>query len=83
MKKTNTYGDCTICGGRVTSKLVEKICTRGGHLIGVVKDVPAGVCDQCGERYYKAPVLKKIERQLSRSQQKAKLISVPVARFAA
>ncbi len=77
------YGDCTICGGRVSEKLVEKVCSRGGRLIAVVRGVPAGVCDQCGERYYKAPVLKHINELLDETHRKPRYINVPITDYAA
>lgn len=83
MSAKNKYGDCTICGGHVYSKLVEKVCSRQGRLIAVVEYVPAGVCDQCGERYYKATVLKHIESLLKTTFRKPKYINIPVTRYAA
>jgi len=52
-------------------------------LIAVVRDVPAGVCDQCGERSYKVTVLKRIESTLAGLRKSPKRISVPIGRYAA
>ena len=60
----NTYADCTFCGGRVTEKHVQKACWWGDKLMAIIDNVPAGVCEQCGERYYKASILKEIESRL-------------------
>ena len=60
--------DCTFCGGRVQERLVTKACWWGDQLVAIVEDVPASVCDQCGERYYKAYVLKEIEAMLSKKE---------------
>ena len=62
------YDDCTFCGGRVQERLVTKACWWGDQLVAIVENVPAGVCDQCGERYYKAQVLKEIEAMLSKKE---------------
>ena len=59
------YDDCTFCRGRVQERLVTKACWWGDQLLAMVENVPAGVCDQCGERYYKAHILKEIEALLS------------------
>lgn len=63
----NTYDDCSFCGGRVTEKYVQKACWWGDKLTAIVDNVPAGVCEQCGERYYKADVLKVIETLLKKN----------------
>ncbi len=55
------YDVCTYCGGMVEEHLVTKACWWGEELVAVVENVPAGVCVQCGERYYKANVLKQID----------------------
>ena len=62
------YDDCTFCDGRVQERLVTKACWWGDQLVAIVENVPAGVCDQCGERYYKAHVLKEIETMLSKKE---------------
>lgn len=77
------YGDCSVCGGTVAAKRVEKAVSRGGRLIALVRDVPAGVCRQCGERYFKANVVKQLEIMLPQVKRASKTISVPVARYAA
>jgi len=62
----NTYDDCSFCGGRVTEKHVQKACWWGDKLIAIIDNVPSGVCEQCGEKYYKASVLKEIESRLKK-----------------
>jgi YgiT-type zinc finger domain-containing protein len=75
------YDDCSLCGGRVQERLVTKVCWWGDKLVAVVENVPAGVCDQCGERYYKAHVLKEIEAMLS-EKETFRSIRIPLASFA-
>jgi YgiT-type zinc finger domain-containing protein len=47
------FADCSFCGGRVREKLVRVDCRIGDRLV-IVEDVPAGVCEQCGEQYFTA-----------------------------
>ena len=75
------YDDCTFCGGRVQERLVTKACWWGDQLVAIVTNVPAGVCDQCGERYYKASVLKEIEALLQK-REALKSVTVPLVSFA-
>jgi len=52
---------------------------RGGEkLVTVINNVPAGVCGNCGEKYFKAPIVKAMER-LARSKKRPKeMLKVPV-----
>ena len=43
------YGDCSFCGGEVKEDKVELDYRSKGKLY-IFKDVPAGVCQQCGEK---------------------------------
>ena len=76
------YDDCTFCGGRVTERLVQKPCFWGDKLVALVDKVPAGVCEQCGERYYKASVLKRIEADL-KTRRRTRQIRLRVIEYAA
>jgi YgiT-type zinc finger domain-containing protein len=76
----SSYDDCTYCGGKVTERLVTKDCWWGDGLIALVEDVPAGVCEQCGERYYRAHVLERIE-ELLRSRDAFSSVAIPVTSF--
>src|SRR4030043_289309 len=77
-KMPRTYHKCHFCGGRVTEKKVTFDYRWGEEFIAVLKNVPAGVCQVCGEQYYKAEIVKKMER-LIKSKEKAKeFIHVPI-----
>ena len=75
------YDDCTFCGGRVAERHVQKTCWWGDKLLAIVDSVPAGVCEQCGERYYKAKVLKAIESLLEEKKAFDSQVSIPVADY--
>ena len=74
------YGDCSFCGGEVEEKKVELDYRYQGELF-IFRDVPAGVCRQCGERYLTARVAKEIERRIKTKESWNKTISVPVDIF--
>lgn len=76
------YDDCSYCGGRVTERLTQKPCFWGDKLVALVDQVPAGVCEQCGERYYRAAVLKRIETKL-KARRHARQIRLPLIEYAA
>ena len=56
------YHKCYFCGGHVSEKKVIVDYRWGEDLITVFKNVPAGVCQQCGEKYLESGVYKELER---------------------
>ena len=71
------YGDCSFCGGEVKQGKVELDYRYQGKLF-IFQNVPAGVCQQCGERYLTAKVSKEIEHRIRTKQKWDKTITVPV-----
>jgi len=76
----NTYGDCTYCDGEVIEKKIDYDYRRSNQLM-VVSNVPAGVCRQCGEKYFKPEVLKKMDEVyhdiFDRNQKPERTLTVP------
>jgi len=52
---------CYFCKAKVVQQRIT-IDYRWGDTLTVVKDVPAGVCQQCGEKYLASDVYKELER---------------------
>lgn len=68
---------CEYCNGDIVEKKVDLTRKVKGKYI-LIEKVPAGVCTECGTRYYAANVLKTIE-EITRGRQKAKReVLVPV-----
>ena len=64
---------CSLCGGEMEEKEVEVIKRAEGKVV-VIKEVPAGVCKQCGERYYLIETIEHINDVLREvSEKKVKL----------
>lgn len=75
------YPDCIYCGGKVVEKKVEFDYRRAKkHYI--IKNVPAGVCKQCGEKYFKSAVSKKMDELYHKPQPVQRYVSIPVLEFA-
>ena len=51
---------CTFCKGTRHEGRTEFIARAGDGTI-VIRDVPAYICDRCGEAYYTAEVSRKID----------------------
>lgn len=56
----NMLNTCYFCKGKVIQQQVT-IDYRWGDDLVVIKDVPAGVCQQCGEKYLTSDVYKELE----------------------
>jgi YgiT-type zinc finger domain-containing protein len=64
---------CSLCGGEMEEKKVEVIKRAEGKVV-VIKEVPAWVCKQCGERYYLIDTIEHINDVLREvSEKKVKL----------
>ena len=62
MKGINDKMICDICGeeGARIRKITD-VCGKGKHLL-VVENIPMVSCSKCGESYFTAETLHKIER---------------------
>jgi YgiT-type zinc finger domain-containing protein len=78
--KPTRYGKCESCGGKVVEKRATVDCRFNGRLFEF-ENVPVGVCQDCGQRVYKGPVLEQLERLAANSSKIKKTIEVPVAEF--
>ena len=74
------YSDCSFCGGKVEDEKAELDYRVKGKLY-IFKDVPAGVCQQCGEKYLTAEVTKEIEHRIQTKENWKETITVPVNNF--
>ena len=76
------YGDCHVCGARMVGRRVLQEFWVKGKLM-VIEGVPAGVCQQCGEKVVTAEVGRSIAGLVGRSRRlrKRRTMSVPVVRF--
>ena len=50
---------CYFCGAQTKEQLVTDLYTEGNVYLAV-ENVPADVCQQCGERYYSPEVMTKL-----------------------
>ncbi len=69
---------CAICGGKVEEQEISEEVVRVGNDFVIVENVKAGVCVECGERYYPPGVvdrLRDIERSI-RDRKRLKKLDV-------
>jgi len=68
---------CEYCSGTIVEKRVNLTRKIGDRYV-LIENVPAGVCTECGTRYYTANVLKTVE-EIVRGRRKAEReVLVPV-----
>ena len=69
--------ECEYCSGEIHPKKVTVNHSYKGKLV-IIKDVPVGVCQECGQRYYAADTLEKLDTLAQNSDAAPERISVPV-----
>lgn len=69
--------ECEYCGGPILEKQVTVHRQVDGKYY-LFEDVPAGVCKECGTRYYAANVLKRMEESIHGQQKAIREVLVPV-----
>ena len=68
---------CEYCNGTIVEKRVTVHRKSNGNYV-LIENVPAGVCSECGTRYYAANVLKMIEEIVRGNRQIEREVVVPV-----
>jgi len=76
------YHKCHFCEGEVVEKRITVDHRWGEELIALIKNVPAGVCQICGEQYFKAEIVKEMEKLAHSTESPKKLIKVPLRELA-
>jgi YgiT-type zinc finger domain-containing protein len=73
---------CAICSGNLRKEVTKLELWVDGKL-SIIEDVPAKVCENCGEKYFSAKVSKQIDKLLKRKIKAEKKVEVPVFSFKA
>ena len=82
METTNFWKNenCEYCTGQIVEKRVTLHRKVKGDYV-LIENVPAGVCVDCGTRYYTANLLKIIEESVRGQRHLDRKIIVPVYAF--
>ena len=73
--------NCTICKQGETQPSKATVVLEGGQTTVVIKDVPAGICENCGEYYLTEELTKKVMAMADEAVQHN--VEIEVLRFAA
>jgi YgiT-type zinc finger domain-containing protein len=70
---------CEYCEGTVRGKRVEREAFKHKTGFVILEDLVIGVCDKCGNRYYSADTLKRVEAIATGKVPPERTEQVPVA----
>lgn len=74
------YGyKCECCRGIVKEKLVEREVFKHRKGFVILEDVPIGICDSCGYRYYHSSILLRVEEIAEGKRNPERMESIPVS----
>src|SRR5947207_12780339 len=80
---TSEHDRCAVCGAQLRKKRISYTQELDGKMY-LVREVPAEVCDQCGEQYLTpetVEILQEIVEHAASRGGEAEFIQVPVFRF--
>ena len=72
---------CYFCRGKVTAGHIQHI-HRWGNQVFILENVPAEICQQCGEVYFAPDVLAQMDKIALNKLKPKTTIQVPVYTFA-
>ena len=75
MKPPATESHCPLCGGRKKPGTTTYSVDLGTGVI-VVRNVPATVCDQCGEEWIGSDIARKLEELTEEARQKGRQVEI-------
>lgn len=85
MKETKSNKVCNFCGNKNSKEMFTHYIYRYNEKYLFVNNVPCETCEFCGEQYFKARVLKKIEKDFKdiyfNGKKVKQQIKVPVVEF--
>ena len=68
---------CYFFSRRILEEKHVTVDFRWGEQLVIIENVPAKACNECGERYYAAKVVRQME-QIAKERRKEREIRVPV-----
>jgi YgiT-type zinc finger domain-containing protein len=77
MTHPNPHKSCHLCKGRLAYQMTTYTQLMNDNLI-VIENVPAWVCEQCGETYYDPDVVERIQTLIWSGKAPARTIQTPV-----
>jgi YgiT-type zinc finger domain-containing protein len=73
---------CEHCDGVVRQRQVDREALRHRGSFVILEDVPIGVCDKCGSRYFHASILRRVAEIGRGTIATQRTLEIPVDRYA-
>ncbi len=73
---------CEHCDGTVRERRIEREALRHKGNFVILEDVPIGVCDKCGARYFHASILRRVAEIGRGTAPAGRTIEIPIERYA-
>lgn len=73
---------CEYCEGTVKKRIVGREAFKHKTGFVILEDVPIGICDSCGYRYYHSTVLRRVEEIATGKKVPERTEVIPVAHLA-
>ena len=73
---------CEHCEGTVRERRLDREAVRHKGSFVILEDVPIGICETCGARYFDASVLRRVAEIGRGTTTPNRTINVPVDRYA-
>ncbi|MBT9166008.1 MAG: hypothetical protein DDT25_00672 [Chloroflexi bacterium] len=76
------YGySCEYCEGTVKERLVPKEVFKHKNGFVMLENLPVGICNKCGYRYYHSTILKMVDEIAEGKRAAERTESIPVAQL--
>ncbi len=76
------YGySCEYCPGTVKERMVEKEVFKHKNGFVMLENVPVGICDNCGYRYYNSKIVKRVDDVAEGKGGPQKTENIPAAEY--
>ena len=73
---------CEHCDGTVRERRVDREALRHKGSYVILEDVPIGICDKCGARYFDASILRHVAAIGGGTIPTHRTLEIPVDRYA-
>lgn len=72
---------CEHCEGTVRERRVQREAFRHKDGFVILEDVPVGICDKCGSRYFHATVLRRVAEIGRGTTPPVRTVQVPLDQY--
>jgi len=72
---------CEYCGGTVKERLVKKEVLKHKNGFVMLENVPVGICNKCGYRYYHSTILMRVDEIAEGRRAAERIEHIPVAQL--